>query len=499
MKKHILISSLIAVGILLAALISLASSQTAWASTDAPEATPTMPPPIIEFPGIAWVDTSGVLTDTLIPDTSGAAGHTHYLQAVNTSIALYRKDGTQIDIAEFNQFWNTANTGTICDSAENDFHHGQPYVMYDHLAGRWVAVDVAYDPALIDDGPYYLCLAVSNDLMAPMTASVYFNSTYWYYYAIKTYHDNQDYYPDMPKLGLWPNGYYMSIDLFDVDNNGTYWSPRGVKVYALNRADLTSGVQGFLYKDFYLEEGKGYEHLVPSNLLGTPPSIDTPNYFTAIDTSAFYIWEFDVDWSNPAYSTFGVTRDGKLQEPNTILLTGYNDWPIETFIPQQGVIQKLPAHGDRLMSPVQYRILDGVPSLWATHTVHDPARAGNVALSWYEIQFYEGADPDFAQKGLYNPTSHARWLGSLATDRMGNMAIGFSISSSTISPAVKYAGRLRNDSLGMITYGDRALSLLPAPQPFTGSQDDGDADALDGLWGRQSQMSIDPMDECVFW
>ena len=87
--------------------------------------------------------------------------------------------------------------------------------------------------------------------------------------------------------------------------------PRGVKVYALNRADLTAGVASFMYEDFYLTEGKGYEHLVPSNLLGDPPPAGTPNYFAAIDTGKFYIWEFHVDWSNPAYSTFGTDRGWK--------------------------------------------------------------------------------------------------------------------------------------------------------------------------------------------
>lgn len=463
----------------------------------APEATPTMPPPIIEFPGIARTDTT-LDTDTIIPDTSGAAGYAHYMQAVNKSIAIYRKDGTLIEETEFNTFWSGATTGTACDGGQG-FHHGQPYVMYDHMAGRWVVVDVAYNPALIDNGPYYLCIAVSNSLMAPSTPGAYFNSTYWNYYDLRVYNDNEDFYPDMPKLGLWPDGYYLSIDLFDVDNNGTYWSPRGVKVYALNRSDLTGGVASFMYKDFYLTEGKGYEHLVPSNLLGDPPPAGVPNYFAAIDTGKFYIWEFHVDWGNPAYSTFGIVRDGKPQEPDVILNTGINDWPTGSMIPQGGVTQRVEVHGDRLMSPLQYRILDGLPSLWATHTVTDPANPGRIGLRWYELQFSNGTLPGFTQMGVWAPDDAYRWLGSLATDLMGNMAIGFSHSSASTYPAIKYAGRLRNDPLSTITHGDQVLSLLPPPAPYTGSQDDGNGYAFDGPWGRQSQMSIDPMDECVFW
>ena len=90
----------------------------------ATEATPTMPPPIIEFPGINRTQTLGG-PNTIIPDTTGAAGHTHYMQAVNTSIALYMKDGTEVEMVDFNTFWLDALTETDCDG-EWGFHQGQP-------------------------------------------------------------------------------------------------------------------------------------------------------------------------------------------------------------------------------------------------------------------------------------------------------------------------------------------------------------------------------------
>ena len=149
----------------------------------APAATPTMPPPIIEFPGIARTDTISD-TDSVIPDTSGAAGYAHFMQAVNKSIAIYRKDGTLIDMALFDDFWGYATTGTVCDGGDGGYHHGQPFVMYDHMAGRWVVVDVAYDETLIDTGPYYLCIAVSNSLTAPTSRPPTFNDTYWNYFDL---------------------------------------------------------------------------------------------------------------------------------------------------------------------------------------------------------------------------------------------------------------------------------------------------------------------------
>jgi hypothetical protein len=509
MRKHLV--NLTIIMLLLLSLIVTPLQQIAFAEESNPNtpeeanepAAPdaSMPPPILEFNGLDRedFDAGGTDPETVIPDTTGAAGHTHFMQAVNKAIAIFTKGGTLIDSADFNTFWSPATTGTACDGG-NGFHHGQPYLMYDHLAGRWIVTDVAYDPALVADGPYYMCIAVSNSLMAPMTPGAYFNGTYWYYYAVRVYEFNEDFYPDSPKMGLWPDGYYLAIDLYEVDQNGLLNSPRGVKVYAFNRSDLTNGVAGFRSVDFYLTESKGYEHLVPSNLLGTPPASGTPNYFAAIQQGALHVWEFNTDWSNPNYSTFGVTRDSIPNEPNFTLNTGYNDWPIGPIIPQQDVVQRVPVLGDRLMSPLQYRLLGGIPSLWATHTVE--VVPGRIGLRWYEMQFFDSNNLDFVQQGTYAPDTdtHARWLGSLATDRTGNMALGFSISSASMYPAIKYVGRLRTDPFDTLPQTETFFNMNGTALPYyVGSQDDGDASAIDGEWGRQSQMSIDPMDECVFW
>ncbi len=227
---------LLALGMLLAPIQQIAFAEEDSPST--PEAVDAaMPPPIIEFNGLDREDYDAGGTDpfSTIPDTAGAAGHTHFLQAVNKAISLYRKDGTQIDAADMETFWSFSATGTACDGA-TDNHKGQPTLIYDHLFGRWVVVDVAYDTTLATTGPYYLCIAVSNSLQAPMAPAfgTYFTDTYWYYYAISTYGNgvNHHLYPDSPKLGLWSDGYYLATDLYEIDSNGQLDDPRGAKVYA---------------------------------------------------------------------------------------------------------------------------------------------------------------------------------------------------------------------------------------------------------------------------
>ena len=496
-KRAILINFFVALSLLLMAAI-VPSSLGAYAqpaAPEAPEAVDVMPPPIIQFPGIFRETPNDWSTDpdAILPDTSGAAGHTHFLQAANKTLALYRKNGDLIASSSFDDFWLNAGTNTLCDAGAGS-HHGQPYVMYDHMASRWVVVDVAYTD--VDNGPYYMCVAVSNGVAAPAVPGVYFDPTHWKYFALLTSEGQMNLYPDSPKLGLWPDGYYLSADVYDVFNNGMNKTPRGAKVWALNRDDLTSpSVSVIRYIPFYLNESTNYEHLVPSNLLGYPPPTGTPNYFASIQQGKFHIWEFRANWLTPSNSTFGTPT----KEPNRTLNTDTSSsWASGYIIPQPpslGAAEQLNVMGDRLMSPLQYRIVDNTPSLWATHAL---LSGGVVGMRWYEMQFATDGSPYFYQIGTYQPDTNYRWLGSLAVDRMGDMALGFSISNPiTLNPSIYYAGRLKGDPLNQLSQGENVLYPRPLGV-LTGPQLDNDA-VFDGPWGRQSQMSVDPLDECVFW
>lgn len=456
------------------------------------------PSPVVQFPGMARTTSDG---DTLVPDTAGAAGEMHYLQAVNEKVSLYRKDGrfpgestvnppsgNPLFTAGFETFWSSASTGTACDGG-NGYHHGQPFVQYDAMSGRFIVGDVA--TADLNTGPYYICIAVSkgNRPPTPDGGVTYFTSTYWWYYAVNTNQGVYRYLPDLPKLGVWPDGYYLATDLFDVYNGGMNRTPKGVKVWALNRDDLVSGVQEeYRYVSYYLPETMGYEHLVPSHLLGLPPANGTANLFGAIQPGQFHFWKFHVDWMNPQWSTFGTAT----QEPDFTLATDTTmSWAIGYLAPQPGTVERLDVHGERMVSPLQYRIVDGAATLWATHSL---LSGGVTGIRWYEFRPdpLQSGLPVIYQQGTYQPDGHYRWLSSLAVDRVGNMAVGYSISSTSLYPSIRYAGRLYNDPANQLPQGEATLYY------GSGFQDDGDA-LMDGPWGQQSAMSVDPMDECIFW
>jgi len=108
-------------------------------------------------------------------------------------------------------------------------------------------------------------------------------------------------------------------------------------------------------------------------------------------------------------------------------------------------------------------------------------------LRWMEVRGMSGA-PSVYQQGTYAPDAKYRWMPSLSVNKNGDMAIGYSVSSSSMFPAIRYAGRLSTDSLG--TLGQTEGSLIEG----TGSQSGGY-----NRWGDYSSMSVDPLDDCTFW
>jgi hypothetical protein len=381
------------------------------------------------------------------PDTNGDVGPNNYIQTVNTSIGIYSKTGTPQVRITFNNLFD--GTGTPCD-AQN---MGDPVVLYDQYSGRWILTDFAWSSTR---GPFYECIAVSKTA-DPVAGG-------WWFYALQVNATQLD---DYPKLGVWPDGIYMSANMFT--RAKTY---AGVKVWALNRADMISGAA---MRNVAFTLGTTYFTLYPSTVASTHSvPAGTPNYFTSIYgvTNAVRIWKFTVNWTTPSSSTF----------------TGPVNATVATFakyttrIPQLGSSTTLDTLGDRHMVQVQFTNLNNVPALWLTHTVASNSVGG---IRWYEIRNLSGT-PTVYQQGTFQPDTNHRWMGSLAVDKMGNMAVGYSVSSSAMYPAIRYAGRLVTDPLGVLSQGEATLIA------GTGSQTNYTR------WGDYSAMVVDP-NGCTFW
>ncbi|MGW8143856.1 MAG: TolB family protein [Anaerolineales bacterium] len=496
MKKSAFVSNLFLVFVFILTAAGISGQSPALAQTDDEvdlQAVEAMPPPVDVFPGLdrtlfpttpGW-HANDPWAEGSVPDVSGAPGTYWYVQGVNDEIGVYQKDGTEVYRQTFNTLWTTyGNTGTLCDGATN---YNQPNIMFDEGSGRFVVATVAYDD--INNGPYYICIITSDE------QGIALNS-----YALNTNVSIPHYYPDSVKLGIWQDSYYLAANMVDIDNNGLQRTPHGARVWALKAADMTSckdlnfdTICEFDYMTHYLSEVLDYHYLVPSTYSGLPPAADTPNYFASIKPGKFYIWEFDVDW-NSFVSSFG----NNLAPSYTINTDTAAIWATGSIIPQRNTSEKVDVHGERLGTPLQFRIVDGVPTLWATHAVMQDSHTGQ---RWYEIRFDEQDAPLFFQEGTYSPDNLFRWNGSLAVDGAGDMALGYNLSTAATNsgpyPEIRYAGRLKTDLSGTLAQGEQVFQEGGFPV-YNGYQFDTDG-VPDGPWGRQSHMSVDPLDDCIFW
>lgn len=414
-----------------------------------------MPPPVANFAGL---DFNGFGAGWP-PDTNGDVGPNHYIQTVNTSIGIYNKvTGVRLVGVTFDTFFS-GPAGTPCDTD----NQGDPVVLYDASVDRWLITDFAWFN--FNTGPFYECIAVSqtND---PVAGG-------WYFYALRA--DTgafTGYLNDYPKLGVWNDGWYMSANMFQQNPPGPGF---GVRAWALDRASMIAG--GALYEvHFDTCNGGVCDSLLPANYRGAAPPAGAPNYFLgAVAPGSLNLYEFDVDWATPGNSTF----------------TGPIVIPIAPFaiapsIPQPSTGTLLDSLSFRLMMQLQYRNINGVESLWANHSV---ATGGVVGVRWYEIQDPGGA-ANLIQQGTYQPDSTYRWMGSLAVDQDGNMAVGYSRSSAAnpiIYPSILYAGRLAGEAPGLLPQDEATL--------VTGS---GSQNGIN-RWGDYSAMTVDPLDDCTFW
>jgi hypothetical protein len=393
------------------------------------------------------------------PDTVGDVGINHYVQAVNTSIGIYNKStGAQVSATTFDSFFGgTGISGTPCDSNNN----GDPIVVYDQYSSRWFIMDFAWYPSQV--GGTYFSIAVSNTSDPTGT---------WTQYALQA---DPTLLADYPKVGVWHDGIYITANMFTF--SGTF---QHVKIWALNKADLYSGTltaQSFTDSSYYAWS------ILPSNAKGeTPPSSSAPNYMIAMDANEFggisadqlVMWELDVDWVTPANTTW----------------TGPTLLPTASFgltasgVPQPSPGTTLDSLFGRLMNPAMYRKFSTHESMYVNHVAQF---GGRRVERWYEVRINSGT-PSIYQQGTYAPGSNHFWMGSIGGDEDGNVAMGFSVSSSTTKPAIHYTAQASiNGTSGVMGLGEKSII------DGTGVQ------TTYSRWGDYSAISIDPTDDKTFW
>jgi hypothetical protein len=414
-------------------------------------AAPNMPSPILNFNGIPY---PGVGCFCAPPDTNGEVGLSQYVQIVNQGFEVFDKTtgASVFGPVDIQTAWQ--GFGGVCEFNGE----GDPVVVYDQLANRWLISQFAGTAQPTDE-----CIAVSQTADAAGAYNRY------------AFHLGTDFF-DYPKFGVWPDAFYMSMNVFN--SSGTAFL--GPQPFAFDRTAMLAGDPAATFvtsrdPSFFNPSSDGF---MPADLDGlNPPPAGAPNPFLSVGLNPTWpLHRFHVDFSDPGSSTFDL---GGTLTPDAFTA-------LFQLVPQAETADGLDPLSDRGMFRNAYRhFSDGREALVGNITVSSNGVGG---IRWFEVTDVTSGTPSFVQQSTYQPDSTWRWMGSAAMDGSGDMALGFSASDATIHPQIRYAGRLASDPPNTLAQGEEHLF-------------DGTGSQLDTVsrWGDYSDMTVDPVDDCTFW
>jgi len=404
------------------------------------------------------------------PDTVGDVGPNHYIQAVNhssgTSVQIYDKNGNAIG-GPF--ILDTLGAPAPCNSGLGD-----PVVLYDALADRWLLSELS------TVGQRTLCVYVSKT-GDPVSGG-------WWMYGFQT----PSVFPDYPKYAVWPDAYYVT------SNEGNL-----PPVYALDRANMLNGAPARPFQRFTAPglSGFGFEALTPADLDGAaPPPAGAPAILARHRDDEVHnapgnpgvdfidMWEFHVDFNTPANSTFTQLPSINVSEFSSEMC-GISSF---SCIPQPSGGALLDPLTEIVMFRLAYRSFGTHQALAGNFTVDadgepdNPPNLERTGSRWFELR-KTGASWTLFQEGTHSPDATPRWMGAMAMDGDGNIALGYNLSNNTppVFPSLRYAGRLAADAPGTL----RAEVGLVGGTVSNGSV----------RYGDYAGMSVDPADDCTFW
>jgi len=439
---------------------------------------------MVNFEGLSNQDNFNVFGFRVNPpDPMGDVGPKNYVELINIVLGIYDKQGNLlVGPVPIGALWNGFAVSDCTDPS------GDPVVLYDQLEDRWLLSQFT------TRGPkYYDCVAISQS--GDPTGA-------YYRYAFVTQPDPElpggTFFPDYPKYGVWTNSYIMTTrDFGDVTGYG-------ISVYALEKNKMLDGNPNARAVQFFLDSA-----VVPINLMGDgllPPDIDgtrrpidgapAPIVGTQDNngpygalSDALNIFELAVQWqANPIASLKLVAQ---------LPVAGFDSiFPCaptsRDCLPQPGITNPnqyldILSYRQRPTWRLAYRNFGKYESFVTNQSVE--AAPGVAGVRWYEIR-RTGNTYSLYQQGTYAPSDGVhRWMGSIAQDRMGNMALGYSVVNGTdVYPGIRYTGRLAGDALGQMTLGEGVIMNGSGVQRTTNSR-----------WGDYTSMNIDPTDDCTFW
>jgi hypothetical protein len=401
------------------------------------------------------------------PDPSGDVGKNHYVQMVNSTngawMQVWDKAGQSVlGPIMTNTIWSQVGSGSI----------GDPIVQYDHDAERWLIMEMQG----FEENQVILAISENSDPTGE-----------WKVYRIQCLG-----FPDYPKLYVWNNAYFITVN--EIVNSNQCVG------YALNRTQILAGADEIDTYRFSFPNYLAIQYQPATGVdweLGPPPPAGTPGMILRVYDDAWdggqdriQMWQVVVDWEN-------------LDESYSVGPTNFNVAPFETRVchgfglfdcleqPDHPESPRLTALENIVMyrAPyVNYGTHESIVFNHVSDVSSEVGDGGDAAVRWYELRRLAGqGNWTIHQQGTYAPDSENRFMGALSLDVQGNIGLGYSVVSEATYPGIRLTGRRAGDPLGQMT-----------AQEFTLADGFGSHFAS-SRWGDYSSMAVDPEDGRTFW
>jgi len=389
------------------------------------------------------------------PDDNGATGPNHFMQTINTVYAIYSKTGALLaGPTNLNLLFGTV-PGATC----ND---GDPIILYDEQADRWMVAEFS--------------LCGSTDLMLVAVSQTNNPTGAWHKYSF----DVADT-PDYEKFGIWQDGYYMAT-------NNSY----GKDIYVFQRSQMLIGGTALMVgfdnpnRPTTID---GFVCVPPVDNDGAFAPAGSPGLFVAFNDDAIgggsdqiWIYQLAVNWTTPTSSTFSRVQ----QLPVAAFNSNFgNNWD---NIKQPVTSRELDAIPMVVMNAPQYRNFGTYQTLVLCHTV-DVDNTDHAGIRWYELR-KTTSTWSVRQQGTYSPDVHSRWMGSIRLSGYNTIGLGYSISSTSLYPGIRYTGQSATE------YANASGILDVAEQTITTGTN---SQTGYNRWGDYSSICLDPTDDFTFW
>jgi hypothetical protein len=453
---------------------------------------PTIPAPLLTFEGLSNQDNFNIFGFRVNPpDPNGEVGPNHYVEIINLVFGVYDKAGNLLlGPIDTGSLWAGFPIEDCTDPS------GDPVVVYDQLEDRWLLSQFTtrgFDENGDFNGlPFYNCVAVSQ---TGDPTGAYFR----YAFITSQEGSTSTFFPDYPKYGVWTNSYLLTSR--DFGSQGEY----GISVYGLEKNKMINGEPNARAVHFFLDGNDPAilplvgDGLLPADIDGTRRPIngapapivgtqdDGAGYGGTFD--ALNIWELSVRWRSTPVASIVLKTQLPVANFDSIFpcAPGSRD-----CLPQPGIVNPqqyldILSYRQRPTFRLAYRNFGTFESLVTNQSVE--ALPGIAGARWYEIR-RTGGSYSVYQQGTYAPNDGVhRWMGSVAMDKRGDIALGYSVVNGVnVFPGIRYTGRLSGDPLGQMTLGEGTIINGSGVQTTTNSR-----------WGDYTDITVDPSDDCTFW